>query len=88
MVVEDAEHTDRCTTAALGLYADLVHPGCYFVVEDAIVDDKTLALDGWVGGGVDTAIARFIAHHDEFTQEYLEPYGLTMHFGGWLKRDG
>jgi cephalosporin hydroxylase len=88
MVVEDAEHTDRCTTAALELYSGLVSPGCYFVVEDAIVDDPDLALAGWGGGGVAHAISRFIEHHEEFTQEYLEPYGLTMHFGGWLKHDG
>jgi len=88
MVVEDAAHTDRCTTAALESYADLVSPGCYFVVEDAIVDDPVLALPGWEGGGVTDAIERFLAKHEEFTQEHLEPYGLTMHFGGWLKRDG
>jgi len=87
MVVEDAQHTDACTTAALTLYADLVGPGHYFVVEDAIVDTP-LALEGWIGGGVADAIDRFVSEHGEFTQEHLSPYGLTMHFGGWLKRNG
>ena len=85
MVVEDAAHTYECTLSALTLYSDLVSPSCYFVVEDAIVDDG-LALPEWYGcHGVRRAIDEFLVNHAEFQREFLAPYGLTTDQGGWLR---
>jgi len=85
MVVDDSAHTYDVTTKALEGYGDLVSQGCYFVVEDGVVDEPDLTV--WPGaGGVQPAIADFLDtdRGSRFEQRYLESFGLTMHFGGWL----
>lgn len=87
MVVDDSEHSLHVTTSALNLYSRFVTPGCYFVVEDGIVDEPLLSI--WPGvSGVQPAIEQFLTTDvgREFTREWRADYGLTMHQGGWLRR--
>lgn len=86
MVIDDSAHSDATTTGALEGYGDLVSEGCYFVVEDGIVDEPELSV--WPSVfGVQPAIERFLATERgaRFEREWLAPYGLTMHVGGWLR---
>lgn len=88
MVVEDSAHTYDVTSAALRLYSEFVTPGCYFVVEDGIVDDPELSV--WAGSvGVQPAIVDFLATDagKGFTREWRDEFGLTMHPGGWLRKN-
>jgi cephalosporin hydroxylase len=91
LVVEDSAHVYDTTRAALDLYADLVPPGGYFVVEDGIVDVEELRLlDDWPRG-VLPAVADFLATPAgaEFRRRPdLELYGITCHPGGYLQRGG
>ncbi len=84
MVVDDSAHTYESTSAALRLYSDLVHPGCYFVVEDGIVDTPRSIWPG--AGGVLRGINDFMALSEGWEQHFISPYGLTTDTGGWLYR--
>lgn len=76
MVVLDALHTYEHVKAELELYAYLVTPGCYLVVEDTVA-----------GLGAERAVAEFLGAHPEFTvDESREKHLLTMNRGGWLRR--
>lgn len=83
MVVDDSAHTYESTSAALNLYYHLVTPGCWFVVEDGVVDES---ISIWAGGGVQPAIRDFLRTHDDFVQHDLAVYGLTTDHNGWLER--
>lgn len=85
MVVEDSAHTYEVTSAALNLYGELVTPGCYFVVEDGIVDEPEISIWPEVHG-VQPAIVDFLARDKTFTREWRDEFGLTMHQGGWLRK--
>jgi cephalosporin hydroxylase len=82
MVVEDSAHTYDVTLAALLSYAPLIQRGCYFVVEDTIVDTD---LSIWPPGGVTRAIDEFLRRFPRFVRRDLAYYGITMHMGGWLE---
>jgi len=87
MVVDDSYHTYDVTTSSLTIYSKFVTPGCYFVVEDGIVDEPELSI--WPGsGGVQPAIVDFLNADvgQDFIREWREEFGLTMHQGGWLRR--
>ena len=85
MVVDDSAHTHESTGAALRNYADLVSPGCWFVVEDGIVDDPDLVLDSWHTRGVQPAVEEFLAENPRFVRHEMAMYGLTTDIGGWLQ---
>jgi cephalosporin hydroxylase len=88
MVVEDSAHTYDVTLSALRLYSRFVTSGCYFVVEDGIVDEPNLTI--WPSVyGVQPAIVDFLASvsGQAFTREWREEFGLTMHQGGWLRKE-
>jgi len=84
MLVDDSAHTYQSTMNALTLYADLVTPGCWFVVEDGVVDES---ISVWNGAGVQPAIRDFLntENGSRFEQQDLALYGLTTDFGGWLE---
>lgn len=87
MVVDDSAHTYEVTSAALDLYSEFVTPGCYFVVEDGIVDEPELSI--WPSvQGVQPAIVDFLTTDKGkvFTREWRDEFGLTMHQGGWLRK--
>ena len=87
MVVEDSAHTYVVTAKALELYHDLVAPGCYFVVEDGIVEDEEVCPPKWYSpGSVGKAITEFIDAHPGFQRQDLAHYELTMNIEGWLFR--
>lgn len=85
MVIDDSAHTYATTSAALNGYSDLVSSGCYFVVEDGIVDEDDLNIWNAVGG-VRLAISDFLPtdRGSRFEVVDWQPYGITMHMGGWL----
>lgn len=97
LIVEDAAHTYEVTTAALSGLADLVPGGGFFVVEDGHVDVAELHPEGpqWIklegehAVGVQQAIADFLntpaGEEFEIRLDY-EPYGITAHPGGFLRR--
>lgn len=82
MVVDDSAHTFEVTLAALRTYAPLVTKGCYFVVEDTIVDTD---LSIWVTSGAGKAVDAFLAEEPRFERRDRDTYGITMHMGGWLE---
>ena len=88
MVSEDSAHTYESTTAALRNYAGLVAKGCWFVVEDGIVDEDDVKPSHY-RAGVQPAIVDFLATGQgrRFTRHFLHPYGTTTDFGGWLRAD-
>lgn len=82
MVILDSDHTEAHVTKELALYAPLVTPGQYLIVEDTW-------LDGVLGGapGPTAAVAAFLPQHPEFRRDVSrERFFLTMHPGGWLER--
>lgn len=90
LVVEDTAHTFETTSAALRIYARLVPPGGFMVVEDGCVDDEPLRLSHWPRG-VQPAIESWLATPEgsEFTlRRDLELYGVTCHPNGFLQRTG
>lgn len=84
MVAEDSAHVYQSTIDALRLFSGLVTKGCWFVVEDGVVDEP---ISIWAGGGVQPAIADFLATPDgaRFAQHDLAIYGLTTDHNGWLE---
>ena len=97
MVVEDAAHTYEVTTAALSGLHDLVGPGGFFVVEDGHVDmpelhpegPQYIKLEGEHAVGVQRAISDFLnsaAGADFEVRRDYEPYGITAHPRGFLRR--
>lgn len=86
MVIEDSAHDYDTTIAALRLYSPLVQAGQFFIVEDGVVDEPDLVLEGWEGaGGVQPAIEDFLKEESRFVRRDFDLYGLTMHMGGWLE---
>lgn len=89
MVIEDSAHTAATTRAALELYADLVPPGGFFVVEDGCVDVAWMRIkDDWPVG-VLPALEAWLAtpQGSAFTvRRDLEVYGVSCHPSGFLQR--
>ena len=85
MISEDSAHKYGSTIGALTMYSDLVSPGCWFVVEDGVVDDERIRLPRYPHG-VQPAIVDFLATSQgkRFTRNWLAPYGTTTNIGGWL----
>lgn len=88
MISEDSQHSYASTIAALRLYAGLVSRGCWFVVEDGVVDEAEVKLPRY-RGGVQPAIEEFLASGQgkRFSRHFLAPYGTTTDFGGWLRAE-
>jgi cephalosporin hydroxylase len=89
MVVEDSAHVFDVTMASLRMYGPLVTQGCFMVVEDGVIDEPDLTI--WDNaGGVQPAIEKFLEEEEglRFVRMWLAPFGLTMHFGGWLLAGG
>ncbi|TFH66388.1 MAG: hypothetical protein E4G90_03855 [Gemmatimonadales bacterium] len=86
MISEDSQHTYESTIAALNGFARFVSPGCWFVVEDGIVDSVELRLPRY-RGGIDKAIVEFLAADGgrRFERFGVAPYGITTCINGWLK---
>lgn len=85
MMSHDAGHLTHEVLADLALYAPLVTPGSYCVVEDTNIEGNPIGHDGVQGPG--KAVAQFLEENDGWeVDRKRERFGLTFNPGGWLKR--
>lgn len=73
MVVLDSDHSRETVLTELGLYAPLVTPGCYLIVEDTAL------------GGPAEALAEWLPEHPEFRVDESIT-ASREHAGGYLIR--
>lgn len=90
LVSLDSDHSAEHIREEMALYADLVTPGSYMVVEDTVL--------GWLptdssprrmfDGTPMEAVEDFLATHDgwEVDREIEGLYAATQHPGAWLRR--
>lgn len=83
MVIEDSDHKEHVTSHLLSMYAPIVAPGCYFIVEDTLCEfTQTPPFPGPLG-----AVKRFVEAHPEFVIDRTrEKYVLTYNPMGYLLR--
>lgn len=87
MVIEDSAHTYSTTKAALRLYGHFVSVGCYFVVEDTIIEDKEHCPEEWYRPqSVGLALDEFMANNQDWERVTHDKFTVTMHERGWLRR--
>ena len=86
MVILDSDHSENHVFRELELYAPLVTPGSFILVQDGIID--TLHLFRRSRPGPLPAIKRFLEEHPEFEMdtERCERFLVTHHPLGWLRR--
>ncbi len=85
MVILDSDHSQAHVARELELYAPLVTPGCYLVVEDTNVNGRPVLPEH--GPGPAEAVACFLLDHPEFeTDLSREKFFVTANPGGYLKR--
>jgi len=87
LVIHDGDHTREHVLADLRAYAEFVRPGCYFIVEDTIID-LFRAGDGLGGvNGPLGAVEQFVQEDPRFQiDEAREYFLLTYNPRGYLKR--
>jgi cephalosporin hydroxylase len=86
MLLADSNHTADHVFQELVLYGPMVAPGCYFVVEDGIVD--VMDWPHYQPGPL-VAVQRFLSENSSFvTDERREKFILTYAPGGFLKHVG
>ena len=85
LVILDSDHSQAHVRAELEVYAPLVTPGSYLVVEDTNVHGHPVLLEH--GPGPMEALDDFLAQTDEFVIDASrEKYFLTFNPRGFLKR--
>lgn len=85
MVILDSDHSCAHVRRELELYAPMVSPGQYLIVEDTNVNGHPV-LPGY-GAGPMEATDEFLAHHPEFERDpSREKLMLTQNPGGYLRR--
>ena len=86
MLLADGNHAADHVFQELVLYGPMVAPGCYFVVEDGIVD--VMDWPQYQPGPL-VAVQRFLSENSSFVaDERREKFILTYAPGGFLKRVG
>ena len=90
LVIEDAQHDDVTTRAALHRLAPLIKPGGYYMVEDTCVDVEALRVNEQWPRGAGTALEQWLTT-DVLGRRFrrrsdLQLYGLTCHPGGLVQR--
>jgi cephalosporin hydroxylase len=86
MLLADGNHAAEHVFQELVLYGPMVAPGCYFVVEDGIVD--VMDWPQYQPGPL-VAVQRFLGGNSSFVRdERREKFILTYAPGGFLKRIG
>lgn len=85
MVVLDSDHGAAHVARELALYAPLVTPGQFLVVEDTNINGRPVLID-WKGGpGPGDAVDAWLPSHPEFVEDPMaRRYMLTFHT--WLRR--
>lgn len=88
MVILDSDHSEHHVSDELELYAPLVTPGSYMLVQDGSADTLGIFRSGRPGPL--PAIHSFLRRHDEFTIDRArsERFPITHHPDGWLRRRG
>ena len=86
MVILDSDHSKDHVFKELELYAPLVTPGSFILVQDGVVD--TLPRFRQLRPGPLPAIKQFLEGHPEFEVdvERNERFLITHHPWGWLRR--
>jgi cephalosporin hydroxylase len=85
MVILDSDHSLAHVRCELELYADLVTPGCYLVVEDTNVNGHPVYPDH--GPGPYEAVEEFVARRKDFVIDLEQhKYLLTFQPNGYLRR--
>ncbi len=85
MVVLDSDHKRNHVLEELRLYAPLVTPGSYLVVEDTILNGHPVSPE--FGPGPMEAVEAFLASNDEFgVDRRREKLYLTFNRKGYLRR--
>jgi cephalosporin hydroxylase len=85
MVVLDSLHTRTHVLAELRLYAPLVTPGCYLIVEDTNINGRPCFYAHGEGPG--EAVEDYLKEcHDFEPDPSREQYLLTFNPGGYLRR--
>jgi cephalosporin hydroxylase len=85
MVVLDSDHSAGHVLRELDLYAPLVTPGSYLVVEDSNINGRPIL--PWFGPGPGEALDSWVPRHPEFEVDASrERFLLTFAPGGWLRR--
>lgn len=89
LVIHDGDHTYQAVRKEMDLYAPLVTPGSYFIVEDGIVDLFPQGEMFFSGRGPLHAIVDFLADNPDFRVDSgRERYQLTYNPHGFLRRMG
>jgi len=85
MVILDSDHRALHVAAELELYAPLVTPGCYLIVEDTNVNGHPVLQD--FGPGPMEALRGFLRDHPEFSPDAdREKFLFTFNPSGYLLR--
>lgn len=85
LVLLDSDHTCDHVLAEMRLYAPLVTPGSYLIVEDTNINGHPVLPD--FGPGPMEAVALFLGESDEFVPDpSREKFYLTQNPGGYLRR--
>lgn len=84
MVVLDSDHSEKHVREELALYAALVTPGCYLVVEDTNVNGHPVSRSH--GPGPMEAVRAFMPDDRFATDAKCERHGFSFYPSGWLVR--
>jgi cephalosporin hydroxylase len=85
MVILDSDHSQPHVQEELRIYAPLVTPGCYLIVEDTNINGHPV--HPFHGPGPMEALDEFLPHHPEFeVDETREKFMLTFNPRGYLRR--
>jgi cephalosporin hydroxylase len=85
MVVLDSDHKESHVSRELELYAPLVTPRQYLIVEDTNINGHPVLLEH--GPGPWEAVGKFLPQHPEFSIDpRREKYLLSFNPGGYLER--
>lgn len=87
MVILDSDHSKRHVLEELEIYAPLVTPGQYLIVEDTNVNGHPVADEH--GPGPAEALAQWLPAHPEFVVDReREKHLVSFNPGGFLRREG
>lgn len=85
LVVLDSDHTYQHVLDEMRLYAEIVTPGSYLIVEDGIVNGNPVLPD--FGPGPREAIAQFLSERCDFDVDIdCEKFLMTFNPHGFLKK--
>lgn len=84
LVVLDSDHSEAHVRAELDVYAPLVTPGSYLVVEDSNVNGHPVLPEH--GPGPMEAIVDWLPAHPEFREDRARPARQLFSYHTWIKR--